>query len=130
MACKRLTLGPGYLEALVEGKVDFIHDGIKRFTEDGTVKQRKYDAIICSESFNASFKPRFPLIGLDSVDIHYQNKDESDDHISLGVDRFPTIFVVSTNSGVGTGLLAVILERTCEYAIKTIIKHEWKKSSQ
>ena len=33
-ACKRSTPGPGYLEALVEDDLDFVYDGIKRFTED------------------------------------------------------------------------------------------------
>jgi hypothetical protein len=132
VACKRLTPGPGYLEALVEDNVDFVHDGIKRFTETGieTVdgQHREYDAIICATGFDTSFKPRFPLIGLDGVDLRDKNKDEPDNYISLGVDGFPNYFVLGgPNSGVGSGSLTVIFERVCEYTIKAIKKAQMER---
>jgi cation diffusion facilitator CzcD-associated flavoprotein CzcO len=52
VACRRLTPGAGYLEALCEDNVDFIHSPIKRITptgietEDGDVKE--LDVIICA----------------------------------------------------------------------------------
>ena len=132
VACKRLTPGPGYLEALVEDNVDFVHEGIKRFTETGieTVdgKHREYDAIICATGFDTSFKPRFPLIGLNGVDLRDKNKDEPDNYISLGVDGFPNYFVLGgPNSGVGSGSLTVIFERVCEYTIKAIKKAQFER---
>ena len=89
-ACKRLTPGPGYLEALVEDNLDFVHDGIKRFTEDDieTVdgKNRKMRSFSLLVSIHHS-KPQFLLI-----DIRDKNKDESDDYISLGVAGLRNIF--------------------------------------
>jgi len=127
VACKRLTPGPGYLEALVEDNVGFVHEGIKRFTEDGLEtldgKVRHYDAIICATGFDTSFKPRFPLIGLDGVDLRDKNKDEPDNYISLGYDGFPNYFMLGgPNTGVGSGSLTVIFEKVCEYTIKAIKK--------
>ncbi|KAK4195531.1 hypothetical protein QBC40DRAFT_269199 [Triangularia verruculosa] len=46
--CRRLTPGPGYLEAISEDNVEYIASRIARFTEDGIVtidgKERKVDA--------------------------------------------------------------------------------------
>lgn len=59
VGCRRLTPGPGYLEALVEPNVDFISTGIKRITETGieTVdgQHREYDTIVCATGCVHSF---------------------------------------------------------------------------
>lgn len=63
--CRRLTPGPGYLEALQEDNVDFIRQGIKRFTETGieTVdgKQRDVDAVFCATGANGDMIPPFAV---------------------------------------------------------------------
>jgi hypothetical protein len=132
VACKRLTPGPGYQEALVEDNVDFVHEWIKRFTKTGieTVdgEHREYDAIICATGFDTSFKPRFSLIGLDGVDLEEKYKEEPDSYISLGVDGFPNYFVLGgPNSGVGSGSLTVIFERVCDYTCKAIKKAQMER---
>jgi cation diffusion facilitator CzcD-associated flavoprotein CzcO len=54
--CRRLTLGRGYLEALVEDNVDFIGCGIDQVLPngiramDGTV--REVDVIICATGYD------------------------------------------------------------------------------
>lgn len=54
--CRRLTPGPGYLEALVEDNVDFISSGIEQVTETGIKdkdgNQFEVDAIICATGFD------------------------------------------------------------------------------
>ena len=54
--CRRLTPGPGYLEALVEDNVEFIGHGIEQVVKDGIIamdnKFRKVDAIICATGFD------------------------------------------------------------------------------
>ncbi|RFU79333.1 fad nadp-binding domain-containing [Trichoderma arundinaceum] len=63
--CRRLTPGPGYLEALVEENVTFIQSPIQRFTEDGIVAadgvERKVDAVICATGANIDMAPPFPI---------------------------------------------------------------------
>lgn len=62
--CKRLTPAPGYLEALIGPKVEFIDNKIVRATEkgletdDGNV--RTVDVIIAATGFQNGFYPRFP----------------------------------------------------------------------
>lgn len=54
-ACKRLTPGPGYLNALVQDNVDFINKPIERVTETGIIcdgKLREVDVIICATGFD------------------------------------------------------------------------------
>lgn len=63
--CRRLTPGPGYLEALQEPNVEFIREPITRFsktgieTADGT--QRDVDAIFCATGANGDMIPPFPI---------------------------------------------------------------------
>jgi hypothetical protein len=64
--CRRLTPGPGYLEALTKDNVSFIRTPIERMTEDGIVTKdgvhRPVDAIICSTGANVDFAPPFPIV--------------------------------------------------------------------
>ncbi|KAL0562502.1 hypothetical protein V5O48_019585, partial [Marasmius crinis-equi] len=52
VACRRLTPGPGYLEALCKDNVEFVREEIKRVTPtgienvDGT--HRELDVIVCA----------------------------------------------------------------------------------
>ena len=62
--CRRLTPGPGYLEALTADNVDVIPQKIITIdetgitTEDGT--HRAVDAIIAASGFDTTFRGRFP----------------------------------------------------------------------
>ncbi len=64
--CRRLTPGPGYLEALTEENVSFIRTPISHFTEEGIVDttgvERKVDAVICSTGANIDMIQPFPII--------------------------------------------------------------------
>ncbi len=67
VGCRRLTPGPGYLEALCEDHVDFVSSPIDRITETGIQSadgsHREYDTIVCATGFDTSFRPRIPIIG-------------------------------------------------------------------
>ena len=64
--CRRLTPGPGYLEALTEENVGYITNPIKRVTETGIETEdgvhREVDAIICSTGAKVDFAPPFPIV--------------------------------------------------------------------
>ncbi|KAK6215460.1 4-hydroxyacetophenone monooxygenase [Colletotrichum tabaci] len=63
--CRRLTPGPGYLEAIMEDNVDYIQNPIKRFTEtgietaDGT--HREVDAVFAATGANVDVLPPFGI---------------------------------------------------------------------
>lgn len=62
--CRRLTPGPGYLEALTEDNVAYIRTPIKRFTKTGIETEdgvhREVDAIFCATGANNAI-PVFPI---------------------------------------------------------------------
>jgi len=64
--CRRLTPGPGYLEAITAENTDYIQTPIKRFTETGIETEdgvhREVDAIYCATGANGDLAPPFPVI--------------------------------------------------------------------
>jgi cation diffusion facilitator CzcD-associated flavoprotein CzcO len=71
--CKRLTPAPGYLEAIIGPKVDFVDTAIIRATENGLVTQdgntRNVDIIIAATGFKDGFWPRFPTYDRRGADL-------------------------------------------------------------
>lgn len=125
--CRRITPGPGYLEALVEDNVSFVSEGICGVTEDGIMTvdgtHRKVDAIICATGFDTSFTKRFPIYGADGLDLAAKWKDYPDSYISLSTRGVPNFFVAhGPNSGLGVGSLSIVLERTCDYVCSVVAK--------
>ncbi|KAL2415483.1 FAD-binding monooxygenase moxY [Exophiala dermatitidis] len=64
--CKRLTPAPGYLEAIIGTKVEYVDIPIKRVTSTGVEtidgKVRNIDVLILATGFRDGFYPRFPTI--------------------------------------------------------------------
>lgn len=64
--CRRLTPGPGYLEALTKPNVTYITTPISHITSTGIVTTdgtlRPVDAIICSTGAKVDFAPSFPIV--------------------------------------------------------------------
>jgi cation diffusion facilitator CzcD-associated flavoprotein CzcO len=63
--CRRLTPGPGYLEAVTEDNVDYITTPIRRFTASGIETEdgvhREVDAVFCATGANRDMVPVFPI---------------------------------------------------------------------
>ncbi|GAA5894197.1 flavin-containing monooxygenase [Sporobolomyces salmoneus] len=128
VACRRLTPGPGYLEALVEDNVDFVSDPIKRITEtgietaDGT--QRDYDTIVFATGFDTSYRPRIPIIGRNGSNVQDLWADVPKHYLSMAIGPdHPNFFVVNgPNSSLGSGSLLVLFEREVDYIVECIDK--------
>ena len=64
-SCRRLTPGPGYLEALVAPNVTYVTTPIERFTATGITTtdgvNRPVDAVFAATGANTDFKPPFPI---------------------------------------------------------------------
>ncbi|GAA6006877.1 hypothetical protein JCM10207_009123 [Rhodosporidiobolus poonsookiae] len=128
VGCRRLTPGPGYLEALVAPNVDFISTGIKRITEtgieanDGT--HRDYDTIVCATGFDTSFRPRIPIIGKNGSNVQDLWEDVPTHYLSMfvGPDH-PNYFCINgPNSSLGSGSLLILFEKEVDYLTKVIDK--------
>ncbi|THG96305.1 hypothetical protein EW026_g5500 [Hermanssonia centrifuga] len=127
VACRRLTPGPGYLEALCEDNVDFIPTNIKRVTETGieTVdgKHQDLDVIICATGYDTSFKFPFPIVGRNGIDIRTKWSPHPKTYLAMCVDGFPNwFFSLGPNSGVGSGSLLTLIEKQVDYAVQVAMK--------
>ncbi|KPM40130.1 putative sterigmatocystin biosynthesis monooxygenase stcW [Neonectria ditissima] len=134
-ACRRLTPGPGYLEALVEDNVEFIPTNIQEVVEDGIVtedgKKRQVDAIICATGF-AGYKQHFPVIGKDGINLQDQwSNDIPESYVGLAPENMPNFFIfLGPNGGPDVGSTVPFLENGAKYMILCIqkLQREWYKS--
>lgn len=118
--CKRLTPGPGYLEALCAENVSVIPEPISHVDEAGIVtsdgKHRPVDAIVCATGFDTSFQGRFPVIGRDRLNLQDRYQARAETYLSVCTDGFPNYFQsLGPNAGVGNGNLLMIIESIQHY---------------
>ncbi|TLD38068.1 putative flavin-binding monooxygenase protein [Venturia nashicola] len=133
--CRRLTPGPGYLEALTEENVSLIRGSIERFTKDGIVDsngiERKVDAVVCCTGANRDMLPPFPITvpGVGTL----QESWTPDPYTYLGVSTplFPNLLFIQGPNGAGhsgtipnqmetqTTYVAQLLRKVIQQRIKT-----------
>ncbi|PFH46267.1 hypothetical protein AMATHDRAFT_8031 [Amanita thiersii Skay4041] len=127
VCCRRLTPGPGYLEALCEDNVDFVSSHIKRVTPTGIEtadgKHWDLDVIVCATGFNTNGIPDFPIIGRNGTKLSDKFKPYPRTYLSVAVDGFPNWFASQgPNSAIGSGSLLIIIERQVDYAVAATLK--------
>ena len=125
--CKRLTPGPGYLEALTSSKVNVIPTQISHIDATGITttdgQHRAVDAIVCATGFNTSFSGRFPVYGLNGSNLQTRYTTRPETYLSLAVDDFPNYFQsLGPNSGLGNGNLLIIIESIQLYIAQLLRK--------
>ncbi|GIZ39608.1 hypothetical protein CKM354_000298700 [Cercospora kikuchii] len=125
--CRRLTPGPGFLEALVEDNVALINNGIARMepkgvvTEDG--KLHEIDVLVCATGFYASAAPPFPVVGLNGRSLQEHWHDRAYNYLSLATDNLPNhFFMLGPNGAIAEGSLTMMIESTGDYICKAIRK--------
>jgi hypothetical protein len=125
--CRRLTPGPGYLEALTQPNVAFITDSISRISEnaihtsDGTT--HTVDALVCATGFHTSAPPPFPLMGFNGLSLtkHWENRATT--YLSHSISSFPNMFtMLGPNAAIGSGSLTMMIESIGDYVTKAIRK--------
>ncbi|KAL1943925.1 hypothetical protein VTO73DRAFT_3743 [Trametes versicolor] len=127
LACRRVTPGPGYLEALCEDNTDFVPTDIKRITKTGieTVdgKYQDLDVIICATGYDTSFQLPFQIIGRNGIDINEKWKPYPVSYLSVAVDSFPNMFMaLGPNAAIATGMLVPLIEQQVMYAVQATAK--------
>ncbi|EIW55631.1 FAD/NAD-P-binding domain-containing protein [Trametes versicolor FP-101664 SS1] len=127
VSCRRLTPGPGYLEALCEDNVDFVPTPIKRITEKGIEtedgKYQDLDVILCATGYDTSFQLPFQIIGRDGLDINEKWKPHPVSYLSVAVDGFPNMFMaLGPNSVLASGMLLPLIEQQVMYAVQATAK--------
>jgi cation diffusion facilitator CzcD-associated flavoprotein CzcO len=129
--CRRLTPGPGYLEAISQDNVSFIQTPIRRFTKkgietvDGT--HRPVDAIICSTGANIDYAVPFPLIS-GTTDLASAWKPAGEfgfpySYLGLATPGFPNLFFIHGPNAAGhSGTLPHSVENQVTYIARLLRK--------
>lgn len=88
---------------------------------DGT--HREIDTIICATGFDVTYKPRFPVIGRNGVDLFEKWKVEPESYLGLGCPDMPNwIMFVGPTFPVENGSVTGPLEAVAQYTLKVIKK--------
>ncbi|PGH09783.1 hypothetical protein GX51_00467 [Blastomyces parvus] len=127
VGCRRPTPGNGYLEALVGEKTTCYTESIGGITPKGFLTAEgtevEVDVIICATGFDTSFRPRFPIIGLDKVDIATRWEKMPETYMSIGVSNVPNYFMYSgPYSPVAQGSLLTLMTLFSNHFIQIIRK--------
>lgn len=128
VGCRRPTPGNGYLESLVGEKTTVLTTGIKCVTERGimteTGEELQVDTIICATGFDTTFRPRFPIYGLDSkTSLAEKWMDFPSSYLGIAVDSFPNYFTyLGPFTPVAQGSLLPIITATTRYILQVIKK--------
>jgi cation diffusion facilitator CzcD-associated flavoprotein CzcO len=125
VGCRRLTPGVNYLETLSADNVTVVYGEINEITEAGCIcddgREYPVDVLICATGFDTSFRPRFPLVGLNGVDLRAQWSSEPKGYMGLAAHNMPNYFqFLGPNCPVGNGpVLSAIGERRCASNLQT-----------
>ncbi|KAF2104240.1 FAD/NAD(P)-binding domain-containing protein [Rhizodiscina lignyota] len=125
--CRRLTPGPGYLEALTKDNVSFIRTPIARFTKEGIVTnddtERKVDAVICSTGANRDMLPPFPIRvpGVGSIQDAWSPSPYT--YLGVATPSFPNLLSVQGPNATGhSGTVPNQLETQVTYIAQLLRK--------
>lgn len=125
--CRRINPGERYLDALQKQNVKPVFDAIQEVTPDGIVdtngKERPVDILVAATGFDTSFRPRFPIIGLNGVDLRDLWKDDPVSYCGLAVSGFPNYLIfLGPNTPISNGSLIGALEATGDFFVRLIRK--------
>lgn len=109
-ACRRLTPGPGYLEAITSDNVDYVRTKIKRFTPTGIETEdgvhREVEAIFCATGANVDMIPPIPIIGQNGDDLSQVWREDGKygfpySYIGSATPGFPNLLYIHGVNGSG-----------------------------
>jgi cation diffusion facilitator CzcD-associated flavoprotein CzcO len=125
-SCRRLTPGPGYLEALTEDNVSFIRTPIERFTNNGIITtdgiERKVDAVICSTGANIDMRPPFPITA-NGIDLRDAWNPDPLTYIGVAAPSFPNLLFIQGPQAAGqSGTVPNQVETSVTYIAKVLRK--------
>ncbi|KAM0741397.1 hypothetical protein ACQRIT_004254 [Beauveria bassiana] len=129
--CRRLTPGPGYLEAITEDNVDYIRTPIRRITATGIETEdgihREVDAIFCATGSKTDLVPRFPIKGdgRTLAEVWAPEGEEAFPYTYMGVATpgFPNLLFVHGPFGTGpSGTVPQSVESQLTYFAKLLRK--------
>ncbi|KAJ0415082.1 hypothetical protein BJY00DRAFT_305134 [Aspergillus carlsbadensis] len=140
VGCRRLTPGPGFLEALTQEHVHIYWDAIERVNEKGIVTRsstnlqddnndipltlNEYDVIVCATGFDTSFRPSFPIIGRNGTNLATKWSEHAPSaYFSFAVPDMPNYFTfIGPNAVISNGSLVLGIQATAVYIYRWLHK--------
>ncbi|OAG43077.1 hypothetical protein AYO21_02696 [Fonsecaea monophora] len=131
LGCRRITPGEGYLESFLRDNVELTQSPITHIDADSVVtadgKTYKVDVVpdpvVCATGFDVSYRPQYPIVGRDSVNLADKWAEEPSSYLSLASADMPNYFMFTgPNALIGHGSLMESLGWSAEYMIKWMRK--------
>ncbi|KAJ4376381.1 hypothetical protein N0V83_001664 [Neocucurbitaria cava] len=127
IGCRRVTPGDPYMLAIQKPNVDVHFTAVDEITETGVIGndgvEREVDTIVCATGFDVTYRPRFPVIGRNGVDLYEKWKDEPESYLGLGCPDMPNwIMFVGPTWPIENGSVTGPLLKVAEYTIQIIKK--------
>lgn len=81
------------MNAIQKENVNVHFTAVDEITEKGVIGndgvQREVDTIVCATGFDVTYRPRFPVIGKNGVDLYEKWKVEPEGYLGLAVPDMP-----------------------------------------
>ena len=127
VGCRRITPGDPYMMAIQEKNVDVHFTPVVSCTEDGVVgedgEERKVDTVVCATGFDVTYKPRFPIVGKNGVDLAEKWKVLPESYLGLAIPDFPNMLLfIGPTWPVENGSVMGPLHTVSDYALDIIKK--------
>ncbi|KAG8156602.1 hypothetical protein KVR01_013553 [Diaporthe batatas] len=108
--CRRINPGEQYLVALQEPNVHANFDPIEKITATGVVVsggvEHAADVLIAATGFDTTFRPRFPIIGRDGLNLQDVWRSDPASYMGIGVAGFPNYLTfLGPNTPISNGSL-------------------------
>ncbi|KAL3470479.1 hypothetical protein BJX99DRAFT_267395 [Aspergillus californicus] len=135
--CRRLTPGPGYLEAIAKDNVEYIRTPIERLTASGIRtsdgRERPVDAVICATGADVIDTPGFPIFngaGANLQDSWHAGGDPGfpDTYLGIAAAEYPNLLFLGGPNG-ASGFAGTV-PHTIETQVTYLAKILRKASSQ
>ncbi|KAL4762854.1 flavin-containing monooxygenase [Aspergillus foveolatus] len=125
--CRRVNPGEEYLIALQQDNVQPVFDPIREIASDGVVLEdgsmNPTEILIAATGFNTSFRPRFPRIGADGVNLQDLWETNPVSYFGLVVAGFLNyLMFLGPNTPISNGSLMGPLEATADYITRLLRK--------
>lgn len=127
--CRRPTPGIGYLESLLDEKVQTVVGNIDRISEKGVVCENgtmyPVDVLVCATGFDTTYKPCFPIVGRLGQSLNDAWEAEIQSYLGLAAPHYPNYFMtLGPSSPVGNGPVLIAIEHQVSYIIQMLSKFQ------
>jgi len=115
------------MKAIQQPNVDVHFSAVNKITPDSVIDtdglERKVDTIICATGFDVSYRPRFPIVGQNGVDLAQKWKTIPESYLGITIPDIPNfITFIGPTWPVENGSVMGPLHQVAMYALKVIRK--------